>query len=198
MTKWSRAKQWFAYYPPESAAISDWNSWNERFKKEAFIRYVLNHVVDYIATAHKEAGSMFVYWFKFTVLSEQSKVDTGLPRRCLHEADTIMLSAMFETLVNHVEIVCSASYFAVNPDKRTFKRKYLSLFDVRYRDPIAGIMFLQETNDVTSAETIRLYNWWANIRKPQFNKVEYMSGYMDNEDNRMLHRLIDIRGSLWT
>ncbi|MFI4955659.1 MAG: hypothetical protein ACHQAX_00425 [Gammaproteobacteria bacterium] len=102
-------KSWFAFNPPDSATLEDWEKFGIQFKAEAPIRYYLNRIVDLFEYRVINKIKDAKWWIRHRTTEKYHLVDTGLSPG-YYDADTRMLHSVFSILKDFVEIECASMY----------------------------------------------------------------------------------------
>ena len=114
------------------------------------------------------------YWVKYRTVSKFHVVDTGLEPG-YYDKDHLMIHACFTLLVQFVEK--EQPYYYDDPPMES--------------DPEWDPKHYKEKTEI-----MELYNWWKNRPKGEHNYENSLAAH--EEDQRQLHRLIDIRPRMWT
>jgi len=194
-TYWSCSKfaDWIRGIPKLHAGTAkEWRIW-EKTAKEKPIRYWLaeeglDYLQNFIFWPAKRLRNI-VFYLNNRCISKSHALTSNLKRGEWRDFDERLLHAVFDELVNFVEIeqawmhvVCS------DEDRKKYKTPwYRTFFHIRlWRCPEAGIAYLEwatelkkdedciDKNDpeygkptfqaLAAQETLTLYNWWKNER----------------------------------
>jgi hypothetical protein len=102
-------KSWFAFNPPDSATLENWDKFRIQFKAEAPIRYGLNRVVDLFEYRVINKIKDAKWWIKHRTTDKYHLINTGLTPG-YYDADTRMLNSVFSILKDFIEIECARKY----------------------------------------------------------------------------------------
>ena len=168
--------------------------------------------IDDLTWPVRDRFSNLIYWFKYRLMPSHQYhlVRTGLPPG-YYDEDTRILHACMRALCEHVEIGHDGE-------------EALDKFNAELRDPATH---RNDTGEISVAqaerqeEALAIYRWWKH-QKPVEERLkdELTTDWHDNrgkpgtdqrwadlaavekkiadDEQAMLHRLIDIRPSLWT
>ena len=181
--------RWLKYNPPFSGTADEWLSFNERFKKNAPIRYyIVRGTPSRVYIILKYRVSKLFYNIKFRFIHKYHVVDTGL-KPDYYDIPILMLHVNFNMLVNYVENECSHLY-AYNDSTRyknlygvkrllpwLFKssvkknKEYAKKYGLAYLEWAATLdcpdlpEYKQSVGQAKAArEVIALYKWWTEER----------------------------------
>lgn len=178
---------WMRFNPPYTASLEDWADFDERFKKEAPVRYYImesgfhNDVIDFTVRTMKDIKYKIKWFF-----TKPEIVDTKLSRE-YHENDELMFHACFSILVDYVEIECShqqlrsLEYEDGNKlDKEFGWKKILPDFlkmnkEKRKKFGIEHLLWEIDLGNESPSQSdyaekiLKLYQWYVDIRP---NRVE--------------------------
>ena len=206
---WSCSKfaNWVRGTPkPLSATAEDWNAWGETAKTKK-IRY-------WLAEEFLDSLQSFLYWPTNCIrdvrhyinnrwISKTHSLASRLRRGQWHDFDTRLLHAVFDELINFVEIE-QAWMLVISSDEERIKYKtpwYRALFRIgSWRYPEAGVAYLMwasglkydtdcvdqtdpnfgkpTTQALAAQETLVLYKWWKEERPKRHDPSE-ASGWSD-------------------
>ena len=142
-----------------------------------------------------------IYWFKCAFIYKFNIIDTGLSTG-YHDPDKIMLHGMMAILCDFIE--------RENGGEEDIKNQIDSLEDLIAEDEKFFESGSKQAD--TLIEIYAIYHWWK-YERPKVEKEidEICTDYMKNaknirkleeelfkKDQEMLHRLIEVRPSLWT
>lgn len=193
---------------PNSATMSDWNTWNKTAKSKHPIRYwiaedLLNTVQDTINFVPDKINN-FRYYLNNRFYTKTHALTSNLPRGQFHEFDTRLLNCAFDELVNFVEVekswilVCWSDDYKQKYAVPLSRKKWWLRWFSEWRCEEAGIEYLDWeislTNDwcdkdhpeygkpsaqaITAKETKDLYMWWK-YQRPQRVDPHEASGWTD-------------------
>jgi len=180
------------FNPPYALDADGWDEFNERFRKEAPIRYFLTKVVGFEVSMIGTRISRAIWWVRHRTINRYHVVKTGLePGWC--DTDEKMLYTCFTMLVDYVEQECAWMHVVFDADKREKALGYRRFIpriirNQRFRDREAGLAHLaweMTLNDSSlpiyersphQAEKARvvtqLYLWWVDER-PKREELAY-------------------------
>lgn len=198
---------------PTSASLEGWNEWHKIAKQKKF-RYWLveeffDRVEDVIFWPANRINNIRCYinnrWFIKT-----HALTSNLKRGEWHEYDTRLLHAVFDGLINFVEIEKAWKHYIClsKKDRKKYKMPwYRKLFRIgSWRCPEAGIDYLDweamlkndedwlDKNDpefgnptpqaLGAIETLKLYTWWKIDRPKRLDPMEVsgLSAYYDEKN----------------
>ncbi len=174
---------------PEALGFDEWDEWHKNAKRKFRVRYFISRTLPVFAS---RTWRQFVHnpwysikcrlWHRFNVVYVKTLPPTWMDR------DTVLLHAAFQILTDFVE-----------------KEKPFDHFDTE-----------NSPNKREWVELRALYVWWGKVRpvridlldaidmagnKPtreDYSNASEQEDDWDREDDKMLHRLIRIRGIMWT
>lgn len=106
------------YYPPSSATADGWIEFDEKFKKEAPIRFFITHgipIKTWWRIKHRVRDG--IYWVKYRTVHKYHIVDSGL-QPGYYDISEVMLHANFNMLVEYVENECAHMHVIWEKDLR--------------------------------------------------------------------------------
>jgi hypothetical protein len=204
---WSCSKlaDWIRGTPkPLAGTTEEWNAWHKKAKIKKIRYWIaeegLDHLQDFFNWPASRINDLRFYannrW-----ISKSHALTSNLKRGQWHEFDTRLLHAVFDELINFVEIE-QAWMFVVFSDEERKKYKtpwYRTILRIRaWRCPEAGIAYLEwatalkhnedwiDKNDpnfgkpthqaLAAQETLALYNWWK-VERPKRPDPSDASGW---------------------
>lgn len=184
----TKFKNWMKFNPPYAASLEDWAVFEERFKKEAPVRYYImesgfhNDVIDSTVRTMKDI-KRYIKWF----FTKPALVDTKLPRQ-YHENDELMFHACFSILVDYVEIECAHMQIVsmeisddrmnkefgwdwkkILPDSLKTTKSQRVQFGIDYLFWEMGLGDESPDQSVQAEKLLSLYLWYTRVRP---NRVE--------------------------
>ena len=211
---WSYSKfaDWLRGTPkPLAGTTEEWNAWEKTAKRKK-IRYwlaeeSLNYLQNFVCWPANRIKDVRNYISNRWV-SKSHALTSNLERGKWHEFDTRLLHAVFDELVNFVEIE-QAWMLAISSEEEDKKYKtpwYRTLFHIGvWRCPEAGIAYLEWAAELkhdsdwtdkkdpnfgeptfqalAAQETLALYKWWKNERPKRRDPME-ASGWSDYCEKR--------------
>lgn len=184
MSFFEKFKKWFTYDPPYAATFDGWDQFEQKFKKNAIIRYYLNESISYIRSKSRRLKDI-KYWFlyRFHPCHRYHVVDSGLGYG-YHDKRETMLHAMFNLLVDYVEVELASrndsykepiTHMIFHPftDHRSPKDgiEYL-MWEINSTGPInIGVNSSKNSQSGSALEVYTLYMWWKN-RKQLYDLTE--------------------------
>lgn len=212
---------------PRAATMGEWQQYHTDAKaKNAFVDWLcgrgLNGLQDILCFPFDVFNTMRIYIVNRFV-DRTHLLPTRLTPGEYYDVDTKLFHAMFEALVDFIEIEKAWMEVVFN-DEMWRERKYpwwhryrLLRWTRQRRCPEAGLAYLAWEMSLTgpdqkqadaAAEQLALYNWWKFLRPTRgdpydiegmtFEQRMKVEAQYDQEDEEMLIRLIKIRRSLWT
>jgi len=212
---WSSSKfaDWLRGTPkPLAGTAEEWRDWEMKAKKKKYRYWLAEEGLDYLEE--------FVYWPANRVndvrcyinnrwITRSHSLTSNLKRGRWYDLDTRLLHAVFDELVNFVEIelawklvVCSEE------DRKKYKTPWYRMFlrMGRWRSPEAGLAYLQWASDLkadedwldkndpgygqpthqalAAQEIVKLYTWWK-VDRPKRPAPGDFSGWNKYcEENR--------------
>lgn len=180
---------------------------------------------DFLEAPYSLFKKVQIWYVNRFISKTHALTSRNLERGQYHEIDTRILHCLFDTLTDFVE--CELASLATMLDGFKHSSADASFPKRKKRcQPEAGIAHLKwETTLVydyvppedecygkptpqaqAAQEILELYTWWTSVRPSRVDpdslpdrkeRFQLEKTYLD-EDQKMLHRLIDIRSSLWT
>lgn len=201
---------------PKGGAKSgkDWSLWREASKTKHPIRYWLaeeglDKIQNFIMWPIDKVYAV-KYWIVNRYVSKTHALTSNLKKGQYHEFDTRMLHCLFDELVNFVEIEQAWSHIVWNDEAhKLYKAPWYARgwFRTRtWRDPEAGVAYLNWASNLTSkedyglqpgdpnygkptqqaetaTETLVLYYWWKEVRPARPDPYD-VSGWSELCDRR--------------
>lgn len=199
-----------SFNSPASGSLGDWESFDRTFKADAPIRYFITRTLreEVLWPVSHELGKVKDFFkYRYTIKHRYHTMDTGLKPN-YYDTDTRLMHTVFQSIVDYVEVELAWQHFVQSEEGKSrinrfrFERsiihglQYLD-WEIALIDPMTG----EQPNQARTAAEIReIYMWWTlerSLREPEDEAIDLAVEY-DKEDNIMLHRVIDIRRSLWT
>lgn len=173
-------RKWMNFNPPKSLSMDGWADFEDEFKKEAPIRYVIKYaIVRKIGYFFDRIGRI-VWNLRYRFIHKDHLINTKLGYG-YHEVDERMLHGNFELLVDYVEIQCANMATVFKPEKRKaaigwryhlpsilrFKRfrsrelgmKHLE-WETTLGDPSLNEYERSSDQAARAVQIIILYTWW--------------------------------------
>jgi hypothetical protein len=208
-TYWTCSKfaDWLRGVPkPAAGTAEEWNAWKKIAKAKKFRYWLTEDGLDYL--------QRFVYWPANRINNMKHYIDnrwitkshtltSNLKRGKWYDFDTRLLHAVFDELVNFVEIELAWKWVVCSTEERKKYKmpEYRSIFRIGlWRCPAAGIAYVNwaaelkndenwmDKNDpsfgqpspqaLAAQKTLLLYNWWKTERPNRLDPSE-ASGWSD-------------------
>lgn len=168
--KW--LKNWFNFSQPDTATPEEWDTYEEKFRNHAPVRYRIYQLKRTIKNKVYFIRRKFSDWIYFKACPPHIII-TKLEPNKQSSRQELAINALFRILEDYVEIdlFCESAVFT--EERRKWKGILFSLnFSSKYaeRRPDKGLSYLQENNiysalNPETSNTIQeLYLWWKIVR----------------------------------
>ena len=203
--RWSRGK--FADLVrgtkrPPYLTSEDLKSWKKEASSKSpwrfyFAEKLLDRLQDFVFLPYDIFNTFDAYWSNRFV-TKTHVLKTGLKAGQYHELDDRILHGLFNELKEFVEVVKGVDKLLWETSLVHNEEEHFFPNDPEYGKP---------TPQAKSARKIlRLYKWWMNrhdrrradLKGVSSVRLLELNGLHEAEDEKMLIRLIKIRGCLWT
>lgn len=206
----SKFADWLRGTPkPGAGTIEEWNAWEKAAKQKKFRYWLAEEGLDRLQTIvywpFNQIKSL-LYYVNNRWIRKSHALTSHLERGYWHEFDTRLLHAVFDELVNFVEIELAGSYVVLSEEaSKKYKTPWYGTFlrISSWRSPEAGVAYLkweselkadeewmaksdptygQPTPQALAAQEIfALYQWWKEERpnRPDPREVSGWDSYCD-------------------
>lgn len=190
---------------PYALELHKWEEWRKEQKNKRPIRFwlsdtFLKHLQNFIHYPSDVYHSI-KYYIRNRFITKTHYLKTGLKPGYWYDFDERILHAIFNELVDFVEIEL-ANLSKWNETKKYYFKNERCV-EAAY-DYFNWAKELEEegqkTRQAEDAQKIQdLYEWWKTERPNRINSYDYdLEEKYQEEDTKMLIKLIEIRNSFWT
>jgi len=177
-------RKWMNFNPPNALDMDGWNTFEDKFRKKAPIRYFIKYFIAQRIGDVFSSLSRIAWSIRYRTVCKYHLVNTKL-NPGYHEIDERMLHANFELIVDYVEIECAnmadITDMARRITERGWKNAYLpKIMKVKeFRSRELGMQHLEWETTLASpsldemsrspdqaaraVQVIILYTWWKDI-----------------------------------
>ena len=201
----------------------DWQEHNRSVSEKAPVRYwIAQEGIDHLQDIVMFPMDFLVYWRDyFKNRMEQSHcLCSDLAKGEYHDKVELLLHANFQALVDFVEIECASAYsvFHIHKDMKERRNPRHGMMYLKMEINEGG-----EERAKAAEEILNLYDWWTNqrparqepleVKTPEamdskyglfnlnfvlpYEEIARLENEYQEEDQQMLHRLMDVRMYLW-
>ena len=202
----------------------DWQEHARSVSEKAPVRYwIAQEGLDHLQDIVMFPMDFLVYWRDYfkNRMEHSHCLCSDLARGEYHDKVELLLHANFQALVEFVEVECASAYYVFykGMDMKEDRHPHYGLVYLRLES---------DENEVGRSEAVReilnLYDWWTNhrparqepleVKTPEamdskyglcnlnfvlpYEEIVRLENEYQEEDQQMLHRLMDVRMYLWT
>lgn len=173
-------RKWMNFSPPDFLDMDGWNDFEDKFKKEAPVRYIIKYAIVRRIEHLFHRLDRITWNLRYRFVNKYHLVNTNLAPG-YHEIDRRMLHANFELLVDFVEIECANMATAFDAEARKkalgwrwhlppllrpaeFRSRELGMKHLEWETTLASpaLNEIERSLDQASkaVQIIILYTWW--------------------------------------